>query len=200
MMSRPAPKHAPRVPFALLLVALIVGGLATLLVLNTASAANELRQHDLTAQDADVAARVEHLRNEVAASQAPGNLARVAAQLGMVPAGNPAFLQIDANGKVRVLGSPAPASAPPVAPPSSAHRNISPAHPHATATSTATKSAVKSATKSATKSVAKSVAKSTARTSTTASTSSKSASKTASKSSTPTPDPTATTMLPGGTR
>ena len=192
MMSRPAPKHAPRVPFALLTVALIVGGLATLLVLNTASAANELKQHDLTAQDANIAAQVEHLRNEVAASQAPANLARVAAQLGMVPAGNPAFLQIDANGKVRVLGSPAPASVPPIAPPSSAHRSTSPAHPHGTATSTATKTATKTAAKTATK------------TSTTTSTPSKSASKSAHKpaptSSTPTPDPTATTMLPGGTR
>ena len=89
MMSRPAPKHAPRVPFVLLLLGLLVGGLIMLLVLNTASAANELRRHDLAAQDDNIAATVEQLRNEVAASMAPNNLARVASQLGMVPAGNP---------------------------------------------------------------------------------------------------------------
>ncbi|HEU5007769.1 MAG TPA: hypothetical protein VFT67_12405 [Jatrophihabitantaceae bacterium] len=187
MMSRPAPKHAPRVPFALLMVALVVGGLATLLVLNTASAANELKRHDLTAKDADVAAKVEQLRNEVAASQAPGNLARVAAQLGMVPAGNPAFLQIAADGKVRVLGSPAPASAPPVAPPSSAHPHTSAAHPHGTASKSASESPNKSARSASTSA-------------------SRSASKPASSSSAPkpptssTPAPDPTTMLPGGTR
>ena len=194
MMSRPAPKHAPRVPFALLIVALVVGGLATLLVLNTASAANELQRRDLTAKDGDVAAQVEHLRNEVAASQAPDNLARVAAQLGMVPAGNPAFLQIDADGQVRVLGSPAAASAPPVAPPSTAHRNTSTAgtaHPHGTATKSAVKSATKSAVKSATE---------TATSSRSASKSASTSANSAKSSSTPTPDPTATTMLPGGTR
>ena len=41
----------------------------------------------------------------------PGNLAAAAAALGMVPAGNPAFLEIGADGAVQVLGSPAPASA-----------------------------------------------------------------------------------------
>ena len=51
------------------------------------------------------------LNNDVAASAAPGNLAAAAAALGMVPAGNPAFLVIGADGMVRVLGSPAPASA-----------------------------------------------------------------------------------------
>lgn len=117
MMSRPAPKHAPRVPFALLLVGLLVGGLAVLLVLNTASAANEVRRHDLAARDNSVAARVEHLRNEIARSQAPGNLAQVAAGLGMVPAGNPAFLELRADGKATVLGSPAPATAPALAAP-----------------------------------------------------------------------------------
>jgi hypothetical protein len=121
MSLRPAPKHAPRVPFALLVLGLLVGGMVALLALNTASAANELRRHDVAAKDASVAATLEQLNNEVAASEAPGNLARVAEQLGMVPAGNPAFLQIDPDGTVRMLGSPGPASAPPVQAPTTAH-------------------------------------------------------------------------------
>ena len=106
-------KHtgAPRVPFALLVTCLIVGGLALLLLLNTASAANEVRRHTLAEQDAAVAAQVQELGNDVAASGAPGALARAAAELGMVPAGNPAFLVIGTDGSVRVLGSAAPASA-----------------------------------------------------------------------------------------
>ena len=102
--------HAPRVPFALLVTVLIVGGMGLLLLLNTASAANEVQRHDLTARDAMVAAQVQELQNEVAASAAPGNLARAAAELGMVPGANPAFLVVGADGTVRVLGRPAPAS------------------------------------------------------------------------------------------
>jgi hypothetical protein len=111
------PKHAPRVPFALLVVGLIVGGLCALLALNTASAANELNRHGLATKDSDVAAQVEQLRNQVAKSAAPGSLGSAAAALGMVPAGAPAFLRVGANGKVTVLGSPAPATSPPTPPP-----------------------------------------------------------------------------------
>jgi hypothetical protein len=113
----PVPKHAPKVPFALLVVGLVVGGMCALLALNTASAANELARHDLAAKDSDVAARLVQAGNQVAASAAPGSLGSAAAALGMVPATAPAFLRVDANGKVIVLGSPAPASAPPVPPP-----------------------------------------------------------------------------------
>ncbi|PZS30655.1 MAG: hypothetical protein DLM58_13320 [Pseudonocardiales bacterium] len=111
-------KHAPRVPFALLVGGLVVGGMCALLALNTASAANELARHKIAGQDSDVAARVEQVRNQVAASAAPGSLGQAAAALGMVPAGAPAFLKINANGKVVLLGSPAPATAapPPAAP------------------------------------------------------------------------------------
>lgn len=104
------PNHAPRVPFALLITGLVVGGLALLLVLNTFSAANELRRHDLATRDASIAAQLQELQNEVADSAAPANLAAAAVALGMVPAGNPAFLVIGQNGKVRVMGSAAPAS------------------------------------------------------------------------------------------
>lgn len=85
-------RRAPRVPFALLVTGLLLGGLVLLLALNTASAANELRRSTLATRDQEVGADLAQLRNEVAASAAPGNLARAAAQLGMVPNGNPAFI------------------------------------------------------------------------------------------------------------
>ncbi|MGH8960308.1 MAG: cell division protein FtsL [Jatrophihabitantaceae bacterium] len=173
MSLRPAPKHAPRVPFALLVLGLLVGAMIALLALNTASAANELRRHDLAAKDASIAASVEQLNNEVAASAAPGNLARVAAQLGMVPAGNPAFLQIDPDGQVRVLGSPGPATAPALPAPATRHKTPPP----------------KKKTKATTTKVTGTAGRTTGSTK-------------AAKHPTahPTPDPTPTTTLPGGTR
>jgi hypothetical protein len=101
----------PRIPFAILVTGLIVGGLVLLLVLNTFSAANELRRHDLASRDASVAVQLEELQNEVADSAAPANLAAAALALGMVPAGNPAFLVIGSDGAVQVMGSAAPATA-----------------------------------------------------------------------------------------
>ncbi|HEV7192235.1 MAG TPA: hypothetical protein VGN35_03440 [Jatrophihabitantaceae bacterium] len=180
-MNRPhAPKHAPRVPFAILVTALIVGGMCALLGLNTASAANELARHNLAVKDADIAARVQELQNEVAASAAPGALGSAAAQLGMVPAGNPAFLEIGVNGHVRLLGSPAPASGAP----SSAPKPKTSATATKAATSKPTSTTAASKTTSTTgkpTSTAHSTAKST-------------------PPPTPTPTPTPTTTLPGGPR
>ena len=176
LLHRPA--HAPRVPFALLVVGLIVGGMGLLLVLNTASAANELRRHDIAARDAQIADNVQQLSNDVAASAAPANLADAAIALGMVPAGNPGFLRVGANGKVTVLGSPGQATAPPqVAPPSTPK-------PKPTAKPTPTRTP-------------KSTGKATPTGKATASTS---GSPTKPAPTKPTPTPTPTVSLPGGPR
>jgi hypothetical protein len=114
------PKHAPRLPFAVIITALVVGGLALLLALNTAAAANELRRHALAIKDDAVAADVEQLRNEVAASAAPGNLATAAAELGMVPAANPAFL-VDVHGRYVLRGKASPAPYPVIPAPATHH-------------------------------------------------------------------------------
>jgi hypothetical protein len=111
-----SPKHAPRVPFALLVVGLVAGGLGLLLALNTASAANELRRHDLAGRDAEIAAQLQQANNEVAASDAPNALASAAGELGMVPAGNPVFISVGPDAKAKVLGVGAPASPLPLPP------------------------------------------------------------------------------------
>lgn len=173
------PKHAPRVPFALLVVALVVGGMSLLLALNTASAANELRRHDLAVKDAGLTAQLQQLRNQVAASSAPGALGAAAAALGMVPAANPAFLQIGADGRVTVLGSPAPASAvlPPPPPPTPTHAATTtrPAKPSGTAKPKPASSTARPTTRSTAKA-------------------------TPPVPPTPTHTPTPTTTLPGGPR
>ena len=89
---------------------LIIGGMCALLALNTAAAAEELRRHALSQANADMAADVQQLQARLASHQAPAALARDAAKLGMIPAGNPAFLSIQPDGRVKVLGNPQPAT------------------------------------------------------------------------------------------
>lgn len=181
--------RSPRVPFALLVTGLIVGSLALLLALNTASAANELRRHELVQQDDAVAATVQDLRVRVANSAAPANLARAAAELGMVPAGNPAFIVIGADGKARILGKPKRASAPVVPQPA-------PTKPTPTATPSATPTSSPSA-----RSTARPSATPTGRAGTpTRPGGTPTASRPAPRPSTPTATPTPTITLPGGTR
>lgn len=186
-----APKHAPRAPFLLLLLGLFAGGMVLLLVLNTASAANEVSRHDLAVKDAAVAASVQGLRNQVAASAAPGNLMNAAQQLGMVPAGNPAFLVIGADGRVTVMGRPGAANQPalPVVPtpkptPKPKPKPSATAKPGATSSSAAKAGAKKSGAK-------KTPAKKTP---------AKASGSTAPKPPRPTPTPTPTVTIPGGAR
>ena len=108
--------HAPartgprRAPFALLVAGLIIGGMCALLALNTAAAAEELRRHAMAQANADMSADVQQLQARLASHEAPAALARDAAKLGMIPAGNPAFLSIQPDGSVKVLGNPQPAT------------------------------------------------------------------------------------------
>jgi hypothetical protein len=177
--ARTAPKHAPRMPFAVLVVGLVVGGLCMLLALNTASAANELRRHDLAATDQSVADQVVALHNEVAQSAAPANLASAAAQLGMVPDDNPAFLQIESDGRIRALGSPVAVTTPPA--------------PKPTPTPTITPSPERGAATTSAKSAAGKTPK--------AANSPKNAKSSSSSSMPPpSPSPTPNITLPGGPR
>jgi hypothetical protein len=196
---RPAAKHAPRAkraPFALLILGLVVGGMCLLLALNTASAANEVARHDLAANDQSAAAQLVQLENDVQASAAPANLAAAAAALGMVPAGNPGFLEIGKSGRVRVLGSASAAAPIPVVIPHPAPTSSAAAkHPakHASKTKTSKKTDKKNSNK-------------TAKTANASPTSTKTAANptphptTSAPKPTPTPTPTPATTLPGGNR
>ncbi|MCW2497531.1 hypothetical protein [Jatrophihabitans sp.] len=193
-MTGIAPKHAPkarRTPFLLLVAGLIGASLCLLLALNTASAANEVSRHNLAEKDAAVSDSLVQLNNQVAASAAPQNLAAAAAGLGMVPAANPAFLVVGADGSVHVMGSPAPASAPAIYLPPPTQATTPKAKP---STSSATSTSAKpsgSTSKAKTKSKTKKTTKKPAR-----KTTSPTPSPTPTPSITPTPDST----LPGGTR
>ena len=139
---QPAPRAARlrRLPLPVLLGLMLVGGLCALLALNTVSAALELKQRALTESNAALSDQAQQLLRDLAAKQAPGSLAAAAAAQGLVPNPNPAFLRLNADGSVTVLGSPAPASV--AASPAS--KPTATASPRATPTRTAASSAARS--------------------------------------------------------
>lgn len=114
---RPAPSRSGdvrphRVPFAVLLAAILVGGLLALLGLNTASAAGEVAQRKYDAANASLSDIQQQLTRDLAAHQSPAELAKEAARLGLIPAANPAFLRFNPDGSVTILGSPGPVTIP----------------------------------------------------------------------------------------
>ncbi|HEY0169050.1 MAG TPA: hypothetical protein VGB75_18540 [Jatrophihabitans sp.] len=107
-----------RLPLPVLLTIMLVAGLCALLALNTASAAQELKQRSLNDSNTALSDLEQQLMRDLAAKQAPASLAAAAAAQGLVPNPNPAFLRLNADGSVTVLGSPAAATTtPPAAPP-----------------------------------------------------------------------------------
>ncbi|HEX2902584.1 MAG TPA: hypothetical protein VHO01_03935 [Jatrophihabitans sp.] len=104
------PTRLKTLPLPVLLGAMLLAGLCALLALNTASAAQELKQRSLSEANASASDHEQQLLRDLAAKQAPAALASAAAAQGLVPNPNPAFLRINANGSVTVLGSPVPAS------------------------------------------------------------------------------------------
>jgi hypothetical protein len=124
----------PRMPFAVLLVSLLGGGLCALLALNTATAASEVSQRKLDAANSKLGNQEQQLSRDVADLQAPSVLGAKARAMGLIPAGSPAFLRLNADGTVTVMGSPGPAEpatvptrAPTAPPASSAPASSAPA-------------------------------------------------------------------------
>lgn len=102
-------RAAPRAPFAVAVVGLLVSGLIGLLVLNTVLAKDAFARYALQVEGRTLADTEQALTREVEALRSPATLAAKATALGMVQAGPPAFLQLPDGA---VLGVPAPAQAP----------------------------------------------------------------------------------------
>lgn len=127
---------ARRTPFVVLVVTLLAGGLISLLMLNAALNRDSFKLDKLQDQTTRYTDQQQQLQQEVDGYSAPDSLERRARELGMVPGGDPAFL--DPNGKVQ--GSPSPATAPPAPPPTTTAQppTTTPATPStSSATSTA---------------------------------------------------------------
>jgi hypothetical protein len=102
----PASLPAPRAPFVLLVLGLVVAGLVSLLMLNTLVNENSFRIHALTTEQEQLDLREGQLKRQVDGLETPGSMEKAALRLGLVPAGTPAFIQLPSG---RVLGVPTPA-------------------------------------------------------------------------------------------
>ena len=102
-----------RTPFAVLVVVLLAAGLLGLLALNTALNEGSFELSRLQQQTTKATDEQQSLQLEIDQSSAPDALAKRAGELGMVPAGGMAFLDVPNGGKV--VGTPGPAQdSPPV--------------------------------------------------------------------------------------
>lgn len=106
---------AARMPFVILVVALLAGGLISLLLLNGAVNQDSFELNKLQKETTGYTDEQQQLQQEVDQYAAPGSLERRARELGMVPGGNPAFLDPDGG----VHGTAQEATAPPAPPPAS---------------------------------------------------------------------------------
>ncbi|WLW55742.1 septum formation initiator family protein [Streptomyces sp. YU58] len=102
------PGQAARAPFVLLVVLLLGGGLIGLLVLNSALSEGSFELDDLQKETKSLTDEEQALQRDIDAYSAPAALQRRARELGMVPGGDPAFLDPDGS----VKGVPSPASGP----------------------------------------------------------------------------------------
>jgi len=97
---------AARVPFVTLVTLVLLGGVVGLLLFNTSMQQASFAATELQDQAANLAARQQTLKMELDQLRDPQSVAQRAANLGMVPAGNPAFLELPTG---KVLGDPTPA-------------------------------------------------------------------------------------------
>ncbi|MGW1077170.1 septum formation initiator family protein [Streptomyces sp. NPDC002537] len=99
------PAGAKRTPFVFLVVVLLGSGLISLLVLNSALNQGSFELTKLQRKTTELTDEQQALQQEVDRLAAPDALERRARELGMVPGGNPAFLNPDGT----VRGTPSPA-------------------------------------------------------------------------------------------
>ncbi|MFF0410029.1 hypothetical protein ACFYUY_06275 [Kitasatospora sp. NPDC004745] len=97
----------------MLVVVLLAAGLLGLLALNTALNEGSFELSRLQKQTTVATDEQQGLQHQIDQSSAPDALAKRAAEMGMVPAGGMAFLDVPNGGKV--IGTPGPAQdSPPV--------------------------------------------------------------------------------------
>ncbi len=110
---RPGRPVRGRTPFAVLVVLLLGAGLLGLLALNTALNEGSFELSRLNRQTTVLTDEQQGLQHQIDQNSAPDALARRATELGMVPAGGMAFLDLPKGGAV--VGTPKPAQdSPPV--------------------------------------------------------------------------------------
>lgn len=136
---------AARVPFVAAVIGLMAIGLACTLLLSTRAAEESYQLSDARAENQRLSEQAAALQRDVELAASAPELARRAAELGMIPTKDVPRLVVQPDGVVQVVGTPAPAAGPP-APAFSApaalpgRAGVTPARPGAAAAPGATSS------------------------------------------------------------
>ncbi|GAB1646014.1 hypothetical protein KRMM14A1259_64370 [Krasilnikovia sp. MM14-A1259] len=109
-VAPPAPIRAPRAPFAVVVIALVVAGVLGILLINTKTNENTFRISRLQDQKARMDAHQQQLENQIAGYESTGNLDAAARRLGLVKADTPAYIRLP-DGKI--IGVPKPGNGQP---------------------------------------------------------------------------------------
>jgi hypothetical protein len=109
-VAPPLPVTVPRAPFVGLILAVVVGGVLGVLVVNTKINENAIRLDKLQRQQSTLDLQEEQLDKQIADAETPGSLMAEARKLGLVESGPPAFLRLPDG---RVIGVPQPAGGKP---------------------------------------------------------------------------------------
>ncbi|MFB9239609.1 hypothetical protein ACFFWC_29455 [Plantactinospora siamensis] len=109
-VAPPAPVLVPRAPFVALILAVVVGGVLGILVVNTKINENAIRLSRMQDQQATLDLRQQQLEDQITKAEAPGNLVARARKLGLVDSGPPAFIRLPDG---RTIGVPQPAAGEP---------------------------------------------------------------------------------------
>ncbi|MEV0810204.1 hypothetical protein [Micromonospora sp. NPDC050200] len=109
-VAPPPPVRVPRAPFAALVVVLVVGGVLGILAVNTKINENAFKLQQLQQQQARLDVDEQQLNKRIEAAEEPGNLTAEARKLGLVEAGEPAYIRLPDG---RMIGVPQPANGQP---------------------------------------------------------------------------------------
>ncbi|SNT22348.1 hypothetical protein [Rhodococcoides kyotonense] len=107
---------AARIPFVALIIGLLTLGLGLTLLLTTRSAGDSYDLSDAKAYNERLVQERASLQRDVELADSAPELARKAAEQGMIPAANAARIVVAPDGSVSIIGTPAPADGKPVAP------------------------------------------------------------------------------------
>jgi hypothetical protein len=106
-VAPPAPVTAPRAPFVLLVLCLVVAGVFGIMWLNTKINENAFRVQRLQQQQGTLDRQEDRLKQDLAQQEDPGNLAALARGQGSVPMTNQAFINLPDG---QQIGVPKPAA------------------------------------------------------------------------------------------
>jgi len=115
-VGHPIRETMARIPFVIVVLAVLAVGGVGVLYLNTRTDEAGMRTTESQDRSNDLRLGIEQLKRDIAGLDATPEIARRAQQLGLVPAGDPAIIRVPVKGPATVIGTPHPATAAAAAP------------------------------------------------------------------------------------